>query len=121
MSLKGADLRETLQAFGMIGGREVIVDDAVSGSLTIEIQDAPWSVVLDEACNLSGCRIEWGTSALRILPADPASTPGSAAMRIAIDPETGDLIPITADPDAKATLDPELAAMLSRSSEASVG
>ncbi len=76
MSLKSADLRQTLQAFGMIGGMEVIVDDAVSGTLTIEIQDAPWTVVLEEACHLSGCRIEWGESALHILPADPETTAG---------------------------------------------
>ncbi len=74
MSLKSADLRQTLQAFGVIAGIEVIVDDAVSGSLTIEIKDAPWTVVLEEACNLSGCRIEWGASELRILPAGPALT-----------------------------------------------
>ncbi len=85
MWLKGGDLRETLQAFGMIGGIEVIVDDAVSGTLTIEIQDAPWTVVMEEACNLSGCRIEWGDpeggqteqeSALHVLPADAATTAG---------------------------------------------
>ncbi len=89
MSLKNADLRQTLQAFGVISGIDVIVDDAVTGSLTIEVQDTPWTVVLEEACNLSGCRIEWGASAVRILPAarsgagstaGPARTAGRAPL-----------------------------------------
>ncbi len=73
MSLKAADLRQTLQAFGMISGIEVIVDDAVTGTLTIEVQDTPWTVVLEEACHLSGCRLEWGASAVYVKPADPAA------------------------------------------------
>ena len=72
MSLKAADLRQTLQAFGMIGGIDVVVDQAVTGKLTIEVKDTPWNVVLEESCNLSGCRVEWDTEAVHILPADPA-------------------------------------------------
>ena len=74
MSLRGANLRQTLQAFGSVGGIDVIVDDGISGSLTIEVNDTPWTVVLEEACNLSGCRVEWGVSTAHILPADPVMT-----------------------------------------------
>jgi len=66
LSLKGADLRETLQIFGVIADREVIVDDDVSGSVTIEMQDAPWTVMLEEVCNLSGCHVGWSDTVLRV-------------------------------------------------------
>ncbi len=75
MSLKKADLRETLQVFGVIAGREVIVDEGVTGTVTIELKAAPWTVVLEEICNLSGCRVEWSETVLRIYPtADDAAT-----------------------------------------------
>ncbi|MEM7355005.1 MAG: hypothetical protein AAF657_29620 [Acidobacteriota bacterium] len=70
MSLKAADLRQTLQAFGLIAGREVLLDDAVSGTVTIEIESAPWPVILEEICNLSGCRVEWGRTTLQIRPTE---------------------------------------------------
>lgn len=82
MSLARADLRQTLQAFGVIGHREVLVDDDVSGTVTIEIQHAPWTVVLEEICNLSGCRIEWSESVLRILPAAPLPAARRAPLRL---------------------------------------
>lgn len=79
LALKQAELRSTLQAFGMIGQREVIVDDDVTGTLTLFIRDAPWTVVLEEACNLSGCRVEWGESELRIRRAEPSALYGRRA------------------------------------------
>ncbi len=68
LSLKDADLRETLKVFAVITQRDVVVDDGVSGSVTINIGAAPWAVILEEICNLSGCEIEWG-STLHIRPA----------------------------------------------------
>lgn len=48
-------------------------------------------------------------------PADPALSPGTAAMRIAIDPDTGELVPAQAVRNK--AVDSDLATMLSKSSE----
>lgn len=79
MSLKKADLRETLKVFGAIAGREVIVDEGITGTVTIELQDAPWTVVLEEICNLSGCRVEWSETVLRIHPVDDSAARKASA------------------------------------------
>ncbi|MEM7587915.1 MAG: hypothetical protein AAF560_31290 [Acidobacteriota bacterium] len=70
--LKDADLRQTLQAFAVITQRDVVIDDAVSGKVTINIGAAPWTVILEEICNLSGCAITWGQT-LQIRPAAQTS------------------------------------------------
>lgn len=67
MSLKSADLRETLSTFGLILGREVILDPEVNGQVTIHLAGVPLPVLMEEICALSGCRIEWGET-IRVLP-----------------------------------------------------
>jgi hypothetical protein len=67
LSLKSASLREVLSTFGIITGREVILDEAITGNLSIELHDAPLPVLIEEICALSGCLVEWGDGVIRLV------------------------------------------------------
>ncbi len=82
LALKSADLRQTLQAFAVITQRDVVIDDGVSGTVTINIGAAPWSVILEEICNLAGCEIEWGQT-LHIRSVNPPNKAKRANLSLA--------------------------------------
>jgi len=73
MSLLGADVRETLRAFGAITGHQVTFDDAVTGQVTLSVQAIPWPLLMEEVCDLAGCRVVWGGDTLHVLPAETES------------------------------------------------
>lgn len=60
MSLKSADLRETLQSFAMISGYSMDLPEALSGSVTVNVEGFPWPVLLGELSRLNGYRLVWG-------------------------------------------------------------
>lgn len=47
LSLKDADLAETLRSFAKVGDFNLILDPAVSGKVTVELKDVPWDQALD--------------------------------------------------------------------------
>lgn len=60
MSLKAADLRETLQSFATISGYSMDLPEALSGSVTVNVEGYPWPVLLSELSRLNGYRVVWG-------------------------------------------------------------
>ncbi len=68
LSLQSASLRETLSTFGIITGREVIVDPALTGNVTLDLHGVPLEILIEEICALSGCRVEWGEGTIHFLP-----------------------------------------------------
>ncbi|MCP4664576.1 MAG: hypothetical protein GY856_55025, partial [bacterium] len=50
LSLKDADLRAVLGSMEKIAGRSVTIDDDVDGAVTMNVKQAPWTVVLTEIC-----------------------------------------------------------------------
>lgn len=58
MSLKEADLRETLQAFGTILQARVVIDESLEGEVTVELHDTPARQALDALCRVHGCTWE---------------------------------------------------------------
>lgn len=55
ISLKDADVRETLTAFGRLSGLPVVIDDDVQGKATVELHDVPARQALDVLCQVQGC------------------------------------------------------------------
>lgn len=47
LSLKEADLAETLRSFAKMGDFNLILDPAVSGKVTVELKNVPWDQALD--------------------------------------------------------------------------
>lgn len=56
--LKGADLREVLQAFGGIAGWRVEIAPGLEGEVTIEVHETPAREALDHICAVNHCAWE---------------------------------------------------------------
>lgn len=73
LALRSASVREVLASLGTIGEVEINVADEIEGSLSINIQGAPWPLVLDEACDLNDCQVLWNERPIRVVPAEVPS------------------------------------------------
>lgn len=54
LSLKDADLVETLRSFAELGGFNLVIDPAVSGTVTAEFKDVPWDQALEAILKIHG-------------------------------------------------------------------
>ena len=58
LSLKEADLAETLRSFAQLGNFNLILDPNVSGSVTVELKNVPWDQALDAILKTHGLGME---------------------------------------------------------------
>ena len=58
LSLKDADLAETLRSFAQLGNFNLILDPNVSGSVTVELKNVPWDQALDAILKTHGLGME---------------------------------------------------------------
>ena len=54
LSLKDADVRDVLKTFAELTRLNVVVDPAVSGSVTVELHQVPWDQALDLILRMNG-------------------------------------------------------------------
>jgi type IV pilus assembly protein PilQ len=66
------DLHNVFRLFNDISGQNIIVDEAVKGSLTLKLNDVPWDFALDIILNLKELRKEERFNTIVIYPADKA-------------------------------------------------
>jgi len=66
------DLHNVFRLFREISGINIIVDEAVKGSLTLALNDVPWDFALDIILNLKDLRKEERFNTIVIYPADKA-------------------------------------------------
>lgn len=62
------NLHNVFRLIGEISGRNVVVDDAVSGSLTLSLESVPWDFILDVITNLKGLQKEERYNTIVISP-----------------------------------------------------
>ncbi|MDH5298667.1 MAG: AMIN domain-containing protein [Desulfobulbaceae bacterium] len=62
------DLHNVFRMLGEISGRNIVVDEAVSGSLTLALSDVPWDFVLDVIVNLKDLQKEERFNTIVISP-----------------------------------------------------
>ena len=62
------DLHNVFRLFGEISGRNIVVDEAVSGSLTLALNDVPWDFALDIILNLKDLQKEEQFNTIIISP-----------------------------------------------------
>jgi len=77
LNLRDCDLKDFFRLIHEISGLDVVLDPAVSGRLTIEVEQVPWDQALDIALRKSGLQKQLEGNVLRIGPA--AKTVGSMA------------------------------------------
>lgn len=66
------DLHNVFRLFNDISGQNIIVDEAVKGTLTLKLNDVPWDFALDIILNLKDLRKEERFNTIVIYPADKA-------------------------------------------------
>ncbi|GAB4372729.1 MAG: pilus (MSHA type) biogenesis protein MshL [Deltaproteobacteria bacterium] len=66
--LSGAEVRELFLSLARENEFNLILSPEVSGTVTMDVKEATASEIIEEACNLLGCRVETAGRTVRILP-----------------------------------------------------
>ncbi|MDA8017798.1 MAG: secretin and TonB N-terminal domain-containing protein [Thermoanaerobaculia bacterium] len=66
MSLRDADLVETLRTFSRIGGFNLIIQPGVKGTVTVELRGVPWDQALDAILRMNGLGMDVTQGTLRV-------------------------------------------------------
>lgn len=66
MSLRDADLVETLRTFARIGGFNLLVQPGIRGSVTVELRGVPWDQALEAILKTHGLGLEVSGGTLRV-------------------------------------------------------
>jgi type II secretory pathway component GspD/PulD (secretin) len=63
--------REILMTFGQILSAEVVLDPAIDGTVTLDLENTPWDQALDAVCAALGCNWELVEAPKRVLKVVP--------------------------------------------------
>jgi type IV pilus assembly protein PilQ len=97
LSLRDADLVETLRSFAEIGGFNLIIDPGVKGTVTVELQGVPWDQALEQILKINNLGMDVSGGLLNV------ATPKTLAERERLNaPATVSLALTFADADAVA-------------------
>lgn len=84
LSTRNADLQDVLAQFRVITGVTIDAADSLQGSVTIDVDDAPWDEVLAVVLAMNGYAYEWAGDSRIIVrrrqPDDPAGVPLSTGV-----------------------------------------
>ncbi|MEW6501931.1 MAG: AMIN domain-containing protein [Thermodesulfobacteriota bacterium] len=79
------DLHNVFRLFGEISGQNIVVDEAVNGTLTLALNEVPWDFALDIILNLKDLQKEERFNTIVIMPkAKQLAWPKAATQNIAI-------------------------------------
>jgi type IV pilus assembly protein PilQ len=68
MSLRDADLVETLRSFAVISGLNIVIQPGVRGSVTVQLEDVPWDQAFEQILKINGLGYELEGNIMRIAP-----------------------------------------------------
>lgn len=66
MTLKDADVVETLRSFAKISGLNIVIQPDVSGRVTVELHEVPWDQALEQILKINGLGYEVEGNIMRI-------------------------------------------------------
>ncbi|MEM7481298.1 MAG: type IV pilus secretin PilQ [Acidobacteriota bacterium] len=67
-SLRDSDLVETLRAFAVLSGLNLVIQPGVTGSVTVELMDVPWDQAFEQILKMNGLGYELEGNVMRIAP-----------------------------------------------------
>jgi len=67
LKVTGADGKDVLKTFGQILSAEVVLDPAIAGTVTLDLENTPWDQALDAVCAALGCNWELIEAPKRVL------------------------------------------------------
>ena len=68
MSLRDADLVETLRSFAQLSGLNIVIQPGVRGSVTVQLEDVPWDQAFEQILKINGLGYELEGNIMRIAP-----------------------------------------------------
>lgn len=68
LTLKDADIQDVLRVFSRVAPVEIIVDPAVTGSVTVDLRDVPWDQALDLVLRVTGLGWTRNNGTIRVVP-----------------------------------------------------
>jgi type IV pilus assembly protein PilQ len=80
-----ADLHNVFRLFGEITGKNFIVDDTVTGTLTLSLREVPWDLALDIITDMKGLEREERHDILVIRPKAAGRTQGELVVKTVSD------------------------------------
>ena len=66
LDLKDADIRDVLKTFSQLTNTQILVDDDISGSVTVNVYDRPWTEVFDRMLSDANLRSERTGNTIRV-------------------------------------------------------
>ncbi len=70
MTLRDADVVETLRSFSKIAGLNIVIQPDVKGRVTVELENVPWDQALEQILKINGLGYEVEGNIMRIAPLD---------------------------------------------------
>ncbi len=83
MTLKDADVVETLRSFSKIAGLNIVIQPGVSGRVTVELHDVPWDQALEQILKINGLGYEVDGNIMRIASLDTLSKEAQQQQKLA--------------------------------------
>ena len=74
LSLKDADLKDVIKTFATLTGLNIVVDPAVSGTVTVELRDVPWDQAFELILTINGLGHEVLGNVVYIAPRSKLAT-----------------------------------------------
>jgi type IV pilus assembly protein PilQ len=68
LTLKDADIKDVLKTFSVLTDLNIVLDPAVSGSVTVELREVPWDQALDLILKINGLDYVLENNVLRVAP-----------------------------------------------------
>lgn len=68
MTLRDADLVETLRSFAQLSGLNIVIQPGVQGSVTVQLEDVPWDQAFEQILKINGLGYELEGNIMRIAP-----------------------------------------------------
>jgi type II secretory pathway component GspD/PulD (secretin) len=71
LRVTNANGKEILKTFGQILSAEVVLDPAIAGTVTLDLENTPWDQALDAVCAALSCNWELVEAPMRVLKVVP--------------------------------------------------
>ena len=87
LTLKDADIKDVLKTFSVLTDLNIVLDPAVTGSVTVELREVPWDQALDLILRINGLDYVLENNVLRVAPISKLAQEKSAKAAFAIEIE----------------------------------
>ena len=87
LTLKDADIKDVLKTFSVLTDLNIVLDPAVTGSVTVELREVPWDQALDLILRINGLDYVLENNVLRVAPISKLAQEKSAKAAFAIEVE----------------------------------